>query len=65
MILPTLYKEKLQHIRGMLYQVNAVNISLYMIGMKKRDDKLVADTNECLSEILKQLDALIQETEKG
>ncbi len=64
MILPTLYKEKLQHIRHMLYQVNAVNISLYMIGMKKRDDKLVADTNECLSEILKQLDALIQETEK-
>ncbi|WP_461366669.1 hypothetical protein [Candidatus Darwinibacter acetoxidans] len=65
MTLPTLYKEKLQHIRGMLYQVNAVNISLYMIGMKKRDDKLVADTNECLGEILKQLDALIQETEKG
>lgn len=57
-------KEKLQHIRDMLYQVNAVNISLYMIGMKKRDDRLVADTNECLSEILKQLDTLIQETEK-
>lgn len=57
-------KKKLQHIRDMLYQVNAVNISLYMIGMKKRDDRLVADTNECLSEILKQLDTLIQETEK-
>jgi hypothetical protein len=64
MTLPTLYKEKLQHIRDLLYQVNAVNISLYMIGLKKRDDKLVADTNECLGEILKQLDTLIQETEK-
>jgi hypothetical protein len=52
-------KEKLQHIRDMLYQVNAVNIS-----MKKRDDKLVADTNECLGEILKQLDELIQETKQ-
>ena len=56
-------KKKLQHIRDMLYQVNAVNVSLYMIGMRKRDDKLVADTNECLGEILKQLDTLIQEME--
>lgn len=58
-------KNKLQHIRDMLYQVNAVNISMYMLGMKKRDDKLVADTNECLGEILKQLDELIQETKQG
>lgn len=58
-------KEKLQHIRDMLYQVNAVNISMYMLGMKKRDDKLVADTNECLGEILEQLDTLIQETKPG
>ena len=55
-------KEELQHIRDELYQVNAVNISLYMIGLKKRDDKLVADTNECLGEIIKQLDELIQKT---
>jgi len=48
--------KSLQEIRDALYGVNAVNISLHMIGLRKRDDKTVYDTNECLAEILSWLD---------
>lgn len=46
----------LKEIRNALYGVNATNVGLYMIGLKKRDDKIVYDTNKCLAEILSWLD---------
>ena len=51
--------EKLQKIRNALYQINATNISLYMIGMKKRDDKIVEDTNACIAEVIRMMDEAI------
>lgn len=53
-------KEKLQEIRDMLYAVNAQNISLRMIGLKQRDDGIVGDTNACIVEIIRRMDALIR-----
>jgi len=53
----------LQEIRDALYNVNAVNVSLHMIAMKRRDDKIVHDTNECLGEILKWIDELLESKE--
>ena len=50
----------LQEIRDALYSVNATNVSLYMIAMKRRDDKIIIDTNQCLGEILKWIDELIE-----
>ncbi len=46
----------LKEIRGALYGVNSVNVSLRMIGLNERDDKIVYDTNKCLAEILAWLD---------
>ena len=52
-------KEELKKIRSNLYGVNAINVSLHMIALKERDDKIVFDTNACLGEIIKQIDALL------
>ena len=38
-------KQRPTDIRGSLYDVNRINLSLYMIALKKRDDKIVYDTN--------------------
>lgn len=54
----------LQEIRDALYSVNSVNISLHMIAMKRREDKIVYDTNACLGEILKWIDELIESERK-
>ena len=50
----------LQEIRDALYSVNATNVSLYMIAMKRRDDEIISNTNQCLGEILKWIDELIE-----
>ena len=54
-------KQKLTDIRGHLYAVNSLNVSLRMIELNKRDDKTVYNTNECLGEILKDLDEVLKE----
>jgi len=51
--------DKLEKIRNDLYRINAVNISLYMVGMKKRDDKIVYGTNECIAYVLENIDKLL------
>jgi len=52
--------EKLKEIRGKLYAVNSQNISMEMIAMKNRDDKVVYDTNESIGHIIEELDKLIE-----
>jgi hypothetical protein len=52
-------KDKLKTIRENLYAVNAQIVSLQMIALKDRSDKTVFNLNECLAELLKQLDEII------